>query len=84
MASKRALRRASCIRKVRHESPALARQQALRLREENGSRAYGFYRCQFCGGWHVGRRNKRLIRSAISHASNKRLRDRFKHMLKEE
>lgn len=84
MASKRALRRASCEGKIRHATPGEARAHALHMREQTQNNAYGFYKCQFCGGWHVGRRNRDMIRSAMAHATNRRLLRRFRRMLREE
>jgi hypothetical protein len=31
----------------------------------------GWYRCQFCGGWHVGRRDKTLLAMAAQAARNR-------------
>ena len=82
MASKRARRRASCEGKIRHPSPKEARQHAYRLRAETGTKNYGFYKCQFCGGWHVGRRDNKLIKSAIAHATNQKLKKKFRWLLR--
>ena len=72
MASKRAKRRASCEGKVRHDSPGEARAHAMHLRKEHHNNGYDFYKCQFCGGWHVGRRNKSQKQSAKAKAKHKR------------
>ena len=51
MASKRRLKRRSCLSKIKHTSEysALGHKYAL------GQKIYQSYHCQFCGGWHVGR-----------------------------
>lgn len=53
MASKRRLRRRSCGSKQRHPSIAQAYAHALSLRKKTGE-VVRPYRCDFCGGFHVG------------------------------
>lgn len=54
MASKRHIRRRSCEAKVRHEDFERALAHAKRQRAVYGE-VVRPYRCQHCGGWHVGR-----------------------------
>lgn len=66
MASKRAQRRRSCEGKIRHDTFEAAVAHAHSLRHKTGDRSYCAYPqgsrngCEFCGGWHVGRRPYRL------------------------
>lgn len=53
MSSKRRQRRRSCENKVRHLDEAAAAAHATSLRS-------AWYRCSFCGAWHVGRRSRQL------------------------
>ena len=53
MASKRRLRRRACTQKMKHETRRSAQGHADRLPGPPGT--YAPYRCDFCGGWHVGR-----------------------------
>jgi hypothetical protein len=71
MASKRRKRRKSCRGKVRHAEEWEAAAEAKRLRAELGDRRYGWYKCRFCGGWHVGRRDKALLAMAAQAARNR-------------
>lgn len=61
MSSKRRIRRRSCKSKVRHATVE-AGQHAIR--QLNRARGYqgrlDVYRCQFCGGFHVGH-SKRVV-----------------------
>lgn len=52
MASKRHQRQKSCVGKRRYVS----QQEAWRVVGRSRAQGYGveMYRCQFCGGWHVG------------------------------
>jgi len=54
MASKRAERRRSCERKARHVSAAKAWVQAALGMDKHPGTHLHVYRCQFCGGYHVG------------------------------
>ena len=57
MSSKRRIRRNACRTKVRHADQASARRAIWSLRQAYGDAPLGFmnaYRCQFCGGWHIG------------------------------
>lgn len=60
MSSKRHQRRRTCTDKRRFESAAEARRgiEGLRRRGLRGL-AIGTYKCRFCGGWHIGRRERR-------------------------
>lgn len=60
MSSKRAIRRRACKGKVRHPEQGHAH-AALRslVRERGDQGAMTPYRCQFCGGWHIGHTPKR-------------------------
>jgi len=57
MASKRRIKRKSCTGKVRHLSSDAAR-KALRVtvRHDQVHQPMNVYRCQFCGGYHIGHR----------------------------
>jgi hypothetical protein len=59
MASKRRLRRRSCKSKVRHIDQTAAVAHARHLGFQHRA-----YKCKFCGGWHVGRPNKKIKQSA--------------------
>lgn len=55
MSSKRAIRRSACDGKIRHETRQAAvshRNGLYRRKGEHGT--MDIYRCQFCGGWHIG------------------------------
>lgn len=52
MASLRNKRRKQCDGKVRHESQRFAIVSLLKSKREDMHP----YKCQFCGGWHVGHR----------------------------
>jgi hypothetical protein len=67
MASKRRQRRRSCKSKIRHDSEENAWIHAHHL-----GVAYHPYRCQFCGGWHVGRLAKEKVRGLLVKAENRR------------
>lgn len=56
MASKRHIRRKACTGKVRHETEAFA---LIARRKTNPGLvgSMGVYRCDFCGGFHVGHRS---------------------------
>jgi len=45
---------AQCTGKARYESPVTARQVQARSGKRSGKRPK-VYRCEFCGGWHLGR-----------------------------
>jgi hypothetical protein len=55
MSSKRRIRRNACTGKVRHESAENAQARIRQIRAANpGTPRLNAYRCQFCGGYHVG------------------------------
>lgn len=54
MSSKRRLRRKACGRKVRHTSKGNAL-IALSRMSPGKQDVMSAYKCQFCGGWHIGR-----------------------------
>lgn len=57
MSSKRAIRRRSCSRKIRHTTESDARRHIAGLNIGKGYQgAMNAYRCSFCGGWHIGHR----------------------------
>ena len=66
MSSKRAIRRRACTGKTRHASAAAAygclRSMIRGQRAEPGS--LNAYRCNFCGGYHVGHRKGSGLRAA--------------------
>jgi len=68
MSSKRHLRRRSCESKIRHADESFAFNHAKSL-----GRDYFPYRCQFCGGWHVGRPNSRRLQSIKAKFRNIRM-----------
>ena len=64
MASKRAKRRKACTGKVRHASQGAAVYAARMLRQKNLEMGVlHAYRCQFCGGFHIGHPPGRLLRA---------------------
>jgi hypothetical protein len=71
VASKRRKRRKSCRGKKRYDEEWQAAVEAKRLRQLKSDQRIGWYRCQFCGGWHVGRRDKALLRMAAQAARNR-------------
>lgn len=62
MSSKRAIRRRSCTRKVRHADHVAA---GAAIHELNCRRGYqgrmDIYRCKFCNGYHIGHASTRLL-----------------------
>lgn len=56
MSSKRGIRRRACKNKIRHETMQDARAAIKQGRHRTIVIAY---KCQFCGGFHVGRPNRR-------------------------
>lgn len=56
MSSKRAIRRRACKGKVRHASIEAAQAHVGALNRTKGYKPMDAYRCQFCGGYHVGQR----------------------------
>ncbi len=66
MASKRNQRRRSCKSKFKHLDRESAQKHAYRLGKNHMP-----YRCKFCGGWHVGRPNKRKRISLSAKARNR-------------
>ena len=64
MASKRAVRRRSCQRKVRHETHAAAPQALRLLTLSKGFQGHQIiYRCAFCGGYHYGHPPARVLKA---------------------
>lgn len=59
MASKRAMKRAMCVGKIKHEK-AGAIKEATRLRRSHVGEAFDAYRCANCGAWHVGHRTNKV------------------------
>lgn len=59
MASKRAMKRAMCAGKIKHEK-AGALHEATRLRRSHLGEFYDAYKCSNCGAWHVGHRPKKV------------------------
>ena len=45
----------SCSSKIRYGSKTSARKAVLRMRNK-ASKPLEEYRCEFCGGWHIGRK----------------------------
>lgn len=67
MASKRRLRRKMCTRKKRYTTQQEGWNQIWHIRQEKkragipGGQQLHVYKCDFCGGWHIGRkRNQHL------------------------
>jgi hypothetical protein len=83
MATKDALQRVSCDGKVSYQDHTQAMHAVEYLRKEKGLRGLGCYKCQFCKEWHVGRQDRKLIRSAIGYAKSGYLKRRFKKILKQ-
>lgn len=65
MASKRRLRRNGCDTKVRFDSKPKARLASYRALQRTGT-AIGYYKCQFCGGWHIGHTGATRLRKRAS------------------
>lgn len=59
MSSKRRIRRRSCEGKVNYPDKATAIHNAGILRKTHQGGTWRAYRCEFCGGWHVGRPSRR-------------------------
>jgi hypothetical protein len=59
MASKRRIRRRQCEGKVRHETLPDALRHSRSLSAHEGGSRIAAYRCQFCGGFHVGHSSMR-------------------------
>ena len=53
MSSKRRLRNKSCTRKIRYSNIIAAKSAAWRARIATSDHIRE-YRCEFCGGWHIG------------------------------
>lgn len=52
----------SCRRKVRHATEQAAWHALRRTQKNTGELALTVYRCQHCGGWHVGRARRPVRR----------------------
>lgn len=53
----------SCTGKIAYDSPnAAAKARERMLRKKNSERGgnVSLYRCQYCAGWHIGRKAKAL------------------------
>lgn len=59
MSSKRHMRRRACENKKRYESVEDASHASRKMRRAFEGGTWAAYRCPFCGGWHVGRRDRR-------------------------
>lgn len=57
MASKRHLRRKACEGKKRYARPSGANTHKRKLGLKDAE-VMAVYKCQFCGGWHVGHKRK--------------------------
>jgi len=57
MSSKRAMRRKSCDGKIRYLSREKARSKVFKMSFDG--RSLDVYRCDFCGGWHIGHTMRR-------------------------
>ena len=66
--STRKIRQRSCAGKKRYRTESHAAADAHILQRHNPS--VGWYFCKFCGYYHVGKRNKNRIRSAVARARN--------------
>lgn len=64
MSSLRHQRRRSCECKVRHDTESSAAIEAKRLRRRGPF--VRWYPCRFCGGWHVGRANRKTRQSVAA------------------
>jgi len=49
---KREMRLAACAGKQRFDTPAMANHAMRAIRNKDGK--HGVFKCEFCGGWHVG------------------------------
>lgn len=60
MSSKRRIRRNACTRKVRHADSQGAAIAIKQLAKRMGGMLglMQSYKCQFCGGWHIGHARK--------------------------
>jgi len=63
----------ACQGKVKHPTKIVARKYAAILRKQTGIGEFVVYKCKTCGGWHVGRWARNLVKSAISFSSKKNL-----------
>ena len=68
MASKRKQRYIQCERKIRYANESSAASKCKALRKKLNDHALGWYRCKFCGGYHIGHRPKKLVQSIRSRA----------------
>lgn len=60
MSSKRAMRRSACDGKIRHETLQGAASHRNGLYHRKGEQGtLDIYRCQFCGGWHIGHKSRK-------------------------
>lgn len=67
MSSKRRIRRRSCKGKIRHSEIKPAQVHAKALGWPNFP-----YKCQFCGGYHVGRASRKRIQARIASERHKK------------
>lgn len=63
MSSKRAQRRRACSGKLRHASQEAAVMAVKALRKKGVDGTLHTYRCQFCGGYHVGHPPGKMLRA---------------------
>jgi hypothetical protein len=63
MSSKRRLRRKKCTRKIKHDSEDAALAIIKKMRKTGTTKRLRAYKCNFCGGWHVGQPNARIRQS---------------------
>ncbi len=61
MSSKRHLRRRQCTSKKFHRTEDTALYHARNLNRSLAAKKWHSYKCAWCKGWHVGRRNKKQI-----------------------
>lgn len=65
MASKRRIRRASCVGKMQHKTPDAAAAHARAQGRKSGDRLH-HYKCKRCPFWHVGHPMTRVKRTRRS------------------
>lgn len=61
----------ACEGKIKHSSRESAMKQLKYLRKLTKNAPLVVYKCEECGKWHVGGRNRRLVKSALGGASRK-------------
>lgn len=58
MGSKRAIRRKACTGKIRYSTREKARARVFKTSFDG--RSLDVYKCEFCGGWHIGHTMRRF------------------------